>query len=212
MGTQQKRAGRPAGVDGNKEKILGIAREQFAAKGFRGTTMRSIAAQAGFDVALVAHYFGSKDGLFAATVVQLPAGFQEMLLGALSAPEETQGERLTRGYLGLWESPETGEQMLALIRGALGNELVRERIREFMTKIMAGPQATEMLQGRLVGWSLAMTHLLGVAIGRHLAKAPLITAIDFETLVKRVAPAVQMHLSTREEHGVLTRSAAAEPV
>src|SRR3954469_14940527 len=49
-----------------KAAILAAARMQFGQSGFEKTTIRSVASAAGIDPALVMHYFGSKDGLFAA--------------------------------------------------------------------------------------------------------------------------------------------------
>src|SRR5699024_11903005 len=47
-------SGRPAGMgDTNKRRLLEAAREQFSSQGFRSVTMRSIAAEAGVDVALI---------------------------------------------------------------------------------------------------------------------------------------------------------------
>lgn len=194
-----KRTGRPVGGDGNNRKrILESAREEFATKGFRGATMRSIATRAGFDVALLSHYFGNKNGLFAATM-ELPEEAHDILTGALSGPPATQGERLTRGYLGLWEDSATGPQMQVLARSALSNEVATEHIRAVFTGATAGPDVTGLLTGRRTGFTLAMAHLLGVAFARHLARIPHLAELDFDTLVARTAPAVQLHLSTVED-------------
>src|SRR5687768_765307 len=62
------RAGRRGAEADTRADILVAARKLFGEKGFRSTTMRSIAAAAGVDVALLAYYFGTKDGLFAAAL------------------------------------------------------------------------------------------------------------------------------------------------
>lgn len=77
------------------------ARGELAAKGFRATTLRSVAAMAGVDVALIAHYFGNKGGLFGA-ILELPPSAPRLLADALTGPRDTQAERLTGAYLGLW--------------------------------------------------------------------------------------------------------------
>jgi AcrR family transcriptional regulator len=46
-------------------RLLAAAREQFLRNGYRATSLRAIAAQAGVDVMLIKRYFGSKEQLFA---------------------------------------------------------------------------------------------------------------------------------------------------
>ncbi|OBI94152.1 TetR/AcrR family transcriptional regulator [Mycobacterium sp. 1245805.9] len=48
-----------------RARLLTAAREQFLRNGYRATSLRAIAAQAGVDVMLIKRYFGSKDELFA---------------------------------------------------------------------------------------------------------------------------------------------------
>jgi AcrR family transcriptional regulator len=47
-----------------QRKIIEIARELFVKKGFKGTTVRDIAAESGVNVAMVNYYFRSKEKLF----------------------------------------------------------------------------------------------------------------------------------------------------
>ena len=110
----------------NRERILDVARGEFAAKGFRATTLRSIAALVGVDVALIAHYYRNKEGLFAATL-EFPPGTAGLVAQALTGPSGTQAERLTRAYLGLWEDDATGRQLRSLARSAFGDERARLR-------------------------------------------------------------------------------------
>src|SRR5690242_13588078 len=49
-----------------RARLLQAAREQFLRHGYRATSLRSIAAQAGVDVMLIRRYFGSKEDLFTA--------------------------------------------------------------------------------------------------------------------------------------------------
>jgi AcrR family transcriptional regulator len=52
-----------------KSKIINAARHVFEAKGYDMATLRDIAEAAGCNVALVARYFGSKQGLFGQAVL-----------------------------------------------------------------------------------------------------------------------------------------------
>lgn len=198
MAKEGKRTGRPAGMgDTNKRRLLEAAREQFSSQEYRSVTMRSIAAQAGVDVALIARHFGSKDGLFAATV-ELPESAPEILTSALSGPLHTQGERLTRGYLHLWEDPTTSAQMRTLARSALNHEGTGERLGASLMGADVSPEVDALVSGRRTGFSFAMTQLIGVAITRYLTRISYIAELDFETLVSHTSPTVQMHLSAAD--------------
>ncbi|WP_431280481.1 TetR/AcrR family transcriptional regulator [Leifsonia poae] len=65
--------------------MLAAARQKFATAGFGGATLRSIATRTGVDVALLSHYIGNKDSLFAATL-ELPDSIREAFIAALTGP------------------------------------------------------------------------------------------------------------------------------
>jgi AcrR family transcriptional regulator len=196
MGTN--RTGRPVGADGGtRDRILEAARAEFAAKGFEGATMRSIAATAHCDVALLSHYFGSKSGLFAETM-DLPARARGAIAESLTGPLEAQGERLARTYLGLWENPETSAQMHMLMRSALNNEAAAARLHTLLTAALDDERVAPAIAGRRTGFALAMSHLFGLAFARYLLRIPPAADVDVETLVARTAPALQLHLATTD--------------
>lgn len=56
-----------------KEKLLAAATELFWTRGYSNVSVRQIAGAAGVDAALVSRYFGSKQGLFEATLQTIPA-------------------------------------------------------------------------------------------------------------------------------------------
>jgi AcrR family transcriptional regulator len=198
VATSSERTGRPAGEGDNRERVRTAAREEFAAAGFRGATMRSIAARAGVDLALLSHYFGNKDGLFAATL-ELPEGARDLLVDALSGPVATQGERLTHRYLALWEAPVTSAHMHALARSALSNEAASDRMQALFTGAVTHPAVSALVAGRQVGFTLAMAQLVGVAFARHLFRVPRLVDLDLDDVVRRTAPAVQRHLETADD-------------
>ena len=67
--------GRRPGPTETPAAICAAARRQFAERGFDRTTVRSVAAEAGVDPALVIHHFGSKQRLFLeATELPFPPG------------------------------------------------------------------------------------------------------------------------------------------
>lgn len=181
----------------NRERILDVARGEFAAKGFRATTLRSIAALVGVDVALIAHYYRNKEGLFAATL-EFPPGTAGLVAQALTGPSGTQAERLTRAYLGLWEDDATGRQLRSLARSAFGDERARLSVEEALLGTVSDPATSLVLDGRRIGFVLAMAQLLGVALQRHLLPGSPTSTLDLEALIARVAPAIAVHLATAD--------------
>src|ERR1700746_4114937 len=51
-------------ADGTRERILDAAERVFAYKGYDGTTLRDVAAEADVQLANIAHHFGPKESLF----------------------------------------------------------------------------------------------------------------------------------------------------
>lgn len=71
---------RPVNADAaaTRGRILQCALALFSADGLPGTSLRRIASEAGVSVALVHHYFGSKDGLYEACIEEMYAELGEL--------------------------------------------------------------------------------------------------------------------------------------
>jgi len=65
-----------------KEKILEVAEELFAEKGFEGTSVRDIAQKADVNIAMISYYFGSKEKLLEA-LIEMHSGYATMQLEEL---------------------------------------------------------------------------------------------------------------------------------
>ncbi len=136
------RTGRRAGDSGTREAILAASRKRFAEHGYDGATIRGIAADAGVDPALVHHFYGTKERLFAAAM-RLPVVPGELLGAALAAgpadPAESLGEHLVRTVLQAWEVHEIRDVFVGLIRSASTSAQATTMLREFVTEaIVAG--------------------------------------------------------------------------
>src|SRR5580700_12251067 len=94
-----RRSGRRGGDSGTREAILAAARARFGDLGYDRATIRAIAADAGVDAALVHHFYGTKDQLFAAAM-RLPVNPRQVLADALApgarGENQTLGEHLLR--------------------------------------------------------------------------------------------------------------------
>ena len=67
-----------------KEQILTVAERLFAEHGFAGTTLRTMASEAGVNLAAVQYHFGSKEELFRAVVARFARPVVERELRLLS--------------------------------------------------------------------------------------------------------------------------------
>jgi AcrR family transcriptional regulator len=70
-----------------KTELLGAARQLFAEKGFRGTTVRAIANRAGANIAAVTYHFGSKEKLYHAVLEAATAPVRERLAKTVNLPD-----------------------------------------------------------------------------------------------------------------------------
>jgi AcrR family transcriptional regulator len=140
-----RRSGRRGGDSGTREAILAAARSRFGDYGYDGATIRGIAADAGVDAALVHHFFGTKERLFAAAM-RLPVNPGDLLTAALAPgarePGQGLGEHLVRTVLGAWEVTEMRSTFLGLLRSAVTSEQAAGMMREF---------ATEAILSRIAG-------------------------------------------------------------
>ncbi|WP_045875110.1 helix-turn-helix domain-containing protein [Pseudofrankia sp. DC12] len=56
----------------SRARLLAAAAELFAERGYTGTALRAVAERAGVDAALIARYYGGKDGLYQAVLAADP--------------------------------------------------------------------------------------------------------------------------------------------
>ena len=138
-----RRSGRRPGPSGTREAILAAARRQFAAQGYDRTSMRGIAAEAGVDQALVAHFFGAKQQLFV-EVVRLPFEPSELLPVLLEGDRETLGERLAGFVASVLESPEGRARVLGIVRAAASEPEAARMLREFLRGELLAPLAQQL--------------------------------------------------------------------
>ncbi|QNS05624.1 TetR/AcrR family transcriptional regulator [Streptomyces xanthii] len=195
-----RRRGRPARSEGGgaRERILDAAREEFAERGYEKTSVRGIAKAAGVDSALVHHYFGTKEAVFAASVevAFAPAlGVPGVVEGG---PLDGVGERLTRFVFGVWENPVTRAPLLAIVRSAVNNETAAGVFRRLIVEQLLGRIAgrLDVAEGEAeLRVSLAAAQLVGTAMLRYVIKVEPLASAELEDVVSRIAPVVQGHLS-----------------
>jgi AcrR family transcriptional regulator len=193
--TPARRSG-PRGPEADlRSVILDAARPLFAERGYRDTTMRAVAQAAGVDVALVAYYFGNKEGLFAESM-NLPVHPGELIGGAFADGIEAAGPRLVEMFLGLFESPTTGPALVGLLRSAVSHESTRKAFSEFVAtailrhyeELMPGPDTQRRI-------TLLGSQLIGMAMLRFVLRIEPMVERPRDQLVADLGAAVQRHLT-----------------
>ncbi|GAB2986495.1 TetR/AcrR family transcriptional regulator [Saccharothrix stipae] len=193
--TEPKRRGRRSGGEDTKAALLAAAREVFVERGYEGATVRSIAARAGVDAAMVNHWFGGKEGLFAKAVLQVPLDPNELIGRLLDGPDEEIGERIVRNFLGVWD-PIGGGQFAALMRSVTAHEQVAEVLREFFVHTLLKRLVThlDVPDGELRATLLA-SQIFGMGMVRYVVRFEPFASADVETMVKAIAPNLQRYLT-----------------
>ncbi|MGY2896975.1 TetR/AcrR family transcriptional regulator [Deinococcus sp. UYEF24] len=190
------RRGRRPGTSSSRQAILEAARARFAEDGYT-TTIRKIATDAGVNPALIMQFFGSKEDLFAA-VMSISQGALSRIDQAFEGSEQGLGERVTRAHLTLWESdPQDSEALLAMLRAAVSTPQAAGQLREFIQARLL-KQLGLRLHGEhdaAVRSGLASSMLMGVIVGRRIVQVPVLAAEDLESVIRMVAPAIQMVLT-----------------
>ncbi|MEV0783570.1 TetR family transcriptional regulator [Streptomyces sp. NPDC050423] len=199
-GPSPRRRGRPsrteatAGPDA-RTRILEAARTEFAERGYDKTSVRGIAKAAGVDAALVHHYFGTKDEVFAAAI---EVSFEPALeiADVLGGGTQDLGERLARYFIGVWENPVSRAPLLAIMRSAMTHEAAAKVLRTFVLRRLLGRIAEQVdVPDATFRAELAASHMVGIAVLRYVIRAEPLASADPEKIIAMVAPALQRYLA-----------------
>jgi AcrR family transcriptional regulator len=187
---ERKRGPRQDGVQ-PREAILDAAREQFAALGFEGATMRAIARAADVDPALVSYYFGSKSGLFVESL-RLPVNPTDAIEALLADGTDDLGARLVTRFLEVWDNPVSGEPIVRVLRSATSQpELMRDFVHRQIVPLLAtaidGPQAE--LRATAVA-----SQMVGLAMARYVLRIEPLATAPPEQVVALIGPTLQRYL------------------
>jgi len=196
--TGRRGGGRPAhraGVRSTRDEILDAARDCFGERGYDRATIRDIAARAGVDPALVLHYFGSKEQLFAAAL-EIPLDPSAIIRRVMAHDRGEMGTSLVRAFLEAWEPEETRSPLLAMVRSAMTNETAMELVREFLGRRIFTPLTATLgvsdadLRATLIG-----SQLIGLAMVRYIARIEPMASAPVGMIVAAAAPTVQRYLT-----------------
>ncbi|GAA3336910.1 TetR/AcrR family transcriptional regulator [Curtobacterium pusillum] len=145
--------------------LVQAARRRFAFDGYRATTVRDIAADAGVNVALINRYFVSKEGLFRACL--------DRVVRDLDAEERATPdlERALRDLIAhVVQSPtdEDSIQLMVLLRssGDEGADAIRRETLRHYAERLAGVVGGEVTDELLVRAEVALAVVLGMTMLR----------------------------------------------
>jgi len=188
------RTGRRPGNPNTHDDILAAALRQFATRGYEATSLRSIATAAQVDPALLIHYFGTKEALFAAAT-GLPSGLSELLGEVGDLPLHEAAEALVRGYLQVVDSDNSRNAILALVRSAVSNERAALVLREFVAAELLGfVRRLTVRPDASFRASLVAAQLVGIAMLRHVIRVAPLAKASPEQIVGIVAPMIEQYL------------------
>ncbi len=191
---REPRRGRRPGAPDTRAAILHAARAAFAAKGFSGTTIRSVAADAGVDAALVHHYFGTKDDLFVAAM-ELPIDPRQVIAQVVAGGPDGAGERLLRAFLSAWDDEAMGAVLVATVRSALEPGGERLLSQGFVPVVLVPAGEALGIDRPEVRMPLLATQILGLILTRYLFRLEPIASMDADALVAAYAPSFQRFLT-----------------
>jgi AcrR family transcriptional regulator len=191
----RRRPGRPAGNSDTRDRILASARDLFAHNGIDRTSVRAVAAGAGVDAALVHHYFGTKQQLFAAAI-HLPIDPMEVIGPMRETPVEELGYKLPSVLLPLWDS-ELGAGLIATLRSLISGSEV-SLARSFLQEVISvevgsrvdDPPGTGKIRAQFVA-----SQLMGVVMARYIVKIEPLASLPAEQIVHTIAPNLQRYLT-----------------
>jgi len=190
--------------EGTRRAILGAARATFAAHGYERATIRAVAARAGVDASMVMRYFQSKAGLFTAAVtmdLQAP--------DLRPAPASRRGELLVGTFIGRWEDPLRGDELIAMLRTAATSDVVAGQLQTVLTQQIIEPIAALGEAQAAERGTFIAAQMLGIALCRYILHVDPLASLSADEVVAAVAPSVQRYLTQPPRPGAaITRSAS----
>lgn len=153
-------------------RLLTAAREQFLRHGYRATSLRAIAAQAGVDVMLIRRYFGSKQQLFA-EATNISDNVEAVYHSSDDAVGQTLIERVLRAR------QDSDAPLFALLRSSGDPDVVARLNDQLEHGLTANLSRRIQADSSRLRADMVAALLLGVGVLRVLLhKEPIATAHD----------------------------------
>ncbi|MFN3007764.1 TetR family transcriptional regulator [Mycolicibacterium wolinskyi] len=194
--SETRRSGRWRTGQQSRQRVIDAAREHFMRDGYEKATVRGIAAAAGVDVAMVYYFFGNKEGLFTASVLDTPEHPLHQLAHLLDDGPDDIGARLVRDFIQRWDEGASFDPLLTVWRSAAIQPLARKLLHDSL----AGPVAERVsaqfgVTDAELRVELVTTHLVGLAFARYQLKIEPLASASADELVEWVGPTMQRYLT-----------------
>jgi AcrR family transcriptional regulator len=167
----------------------------FARNGIANTSIRAVAAAADVDSALVHHYFGTKEKLFAAAV-RVPIDPMEIIGPLRQVPVEELGHAIPSILLPLWDS-EIGAGFIATLRSVIAGSEVN-LFRSFLQDVIAvevGTRVDNPPGTGIVRIQFAASQLVGVLMARYILELEPFKSLSVTQIADTIAPNLQRYLT-----------------
>ncbi|MGD9736569.1 MAG: TetR family transcriptional regulator [Solirubrobacterales bacterium] len=187
-------AKKPRDSAATRQGLLRAGRVLFEEVGFEQATTREIGLRAGVDPALIARYFGGKEGLFLAAIAEgaLDSSLEEIdfdpaaLVSFLLKRWDEQGPSPISRALA---SPQLGDRVRAQIETVVAERLVQPLVHE----VRRGHGTASRLQAELL-----IAAILGIALTRANGTLPGIAEAEREDLVSAMRPLIDATSGSRD--------------
>jgi AcrR family transcriptional regulator len=172
-----------------------VARRRFLADGYDAVSLRSIAAEAAVDPALINYHFGSKRGLFGA-VLALTVNPPDLLARELAGPLNSLPERLVRAVVTAWDDPASGGSLRGVLQAALREPEVARLVRGMAEREIIG-RIAERLGGADAPRraALAASQIMGLLVGRYVLHIEPLASMSADELAQRMGPTLRTALA-----------------
>ena len=187
--------GRPSAPTGARDAILDVARRRFLADGYNRVTLRSVASEAGVDVALISYHFGSKRGLFGACVA-LKTNPADVLAAVLGGRDADLPERLLAALLAIWDDAERRAPLEAMIEAVASGTDVGRVFREVVERELMGRIVEHVSGSNATGRAAAATaQLAGLIFLRYIVKAEPLASMPRAHVIASFTPPLRAALA-----------------
>ncbi len=182
--------------------VLQAARIAFAARGYAGTTVKSVAVAAGVAPDVVTSLYRNKERLFAAAL-RLPFDPAGAVPELIAPGVEGLGRRLVLMLLTVMDDERVRDDLSRVLSSeaaapaaataASASQLTELRsISEYLSSTVIDPVVTALgVPDARLRVTVITSHLLGLAMSRYVLRIEPLASASEEEVVRLVAPAIQ---------------------